>query len=354
MAQAHVTIATVTFNSLPYTQLFLQFLDQYADEPFQLIIVDNHSTDGTPQFLQQYQAHHSHTQLILNQRNLGFAQANNQAFRLCRTEYFLGLNNDTVIFPGFLHQLLQTADKYPKYGEFGVHSNCIGARDPRTDQDMTKLLPKPVFTGTTTNPADQLQVLHSQLVSYYGNFAEFFSAFYHQNPELTETEVPINFIGGWCFLVRTTAAQESGGLFDRQFKIGFWEDVDLSWRLAQHGFQVGLINNIYLHHYVHASFNNRKLKLKDSTISRRNALYFAEKWSDTIRQFLQTKLNSGMTLEQITQKYFISAAFIGKQRSDWAELENKLQQYFLSNPQVNFRQFLELNRKQQRYQAKQS
>lgn len=175
-----LTIASVTFNCISYTKLFLESLKKYAGVPYRLIVVDNHSTDGTVKFLKKQK----NLTLILNKRNLGFGWANNQAFRLCKTPYFLGINNDTVIFPGFLPRLLQIAEAHPKFGEFGVHSNCIGALDPRTGKDTR------IGLSLETH-REWPKVVVKQ---YYGDFGQFFEQFRRKNPGILEFEVPLNSI----------------------------------------------------------------------------------------------------------------------------------------------------------------
>lgn len=323
-----ITIATVAFNSLPYTQLFFKYLKKNADIPYHLIVVDNHSTDETTKFLSQQKE----VEVIYNQRNLGFAQANNQAFRRTKTEFFLGINNDTVLFPGFLSALLKAAHTYPQYGEFGVHSNCIGAIDPRTKKSLTHAIPRP------QNPT--LQNLTTDIESIYGDMDTFFKEFSNSKPEIEDLECPPNFIGGWCFFLRTQDIPRKEKLFDPRYRIGFWEDVDLSWKIAQRGKKIGLLKNIYLHHFVHASFENGKQKQSDHLISKHNALEFAQKWSSSIRMFLSEKLNEGFTLSEICEKYFIFRAYFGKQRNDWETLEIRLKQEFIETQHIDFKDFL--------------
>lgn len=321
-----LTIATVTFNSLAYTKLFLESLKRNSRVPYNIIVVDNHSTDGTIDFLKRQKD----VRVIFNRRNLGFGWANNQAFALCRTPYFLVINNDTVIFPGFLERLLEMAEKSPDYAGLGVNSNCIGAVDPRTGKDIRLGLGKLESMGLSPERI----VRH-----YYGNQKKFFSRFYRSYKGFLELETPPNFIGGWCFLVHTEAVKQVGGLFDRRFKIGFWEDVDLSWRLALSGFKIGLVENIYLHHFGHVSFISNKLCLTDKAISRANGLRFAEKWSEEIRKFLQKKFENGCTLAEIIRKYFIFEAYFRRWRN-LTEIEKALKRGFLLNRKKNFRDFL--------------
>ena len=328
-----LTIATVTKNCLEYTKIFLSSLKKNLPFPCKIIVVDNNSTDGTQNFLKEQKD----ITVIFNKRNLGFGRANNQAFKLCDTKYFLGINNDTIIFPNFIKELIKIAEKHKDFGEIGVNSNCIGAKNPFTNTKIENDLKK----IPAENPAKILSV-------YYKNPKKFFQAFKTKNNKLEIFESPPNFIGGWCFLVRKKTVEKIEGLFDPRFKIGFWEDVDLSWRIAKIGYKIVLAKGIYLHHFNHISFKNNKLRLTDKQISRENALKFAEKWEDEIKNFLTEKFKQGLSLKQIVHKYFIFASFFGKKRKDWESLEEKLKSKVLKTEKISFKNFLLLTRKKQK------
>ncbi|MDO8638194.1 MAG: glycosyltransferase family 2 protein [Candidatus Daviesbacteria bacterium] len=323
-----LTIATVTYNSLDYTKFFLENLRRNADLPYHLIVVDNHSTDGTAEFLTAQKD----IEVVLNKRNLGFGQGNNQAFKRTKTSYFLGLNNDTFIGPGFLSKILDFADDHSDFAEFGVNSNCIGAKNPETGQEINSEILSLINKGQTPFEA---------VNNYYDNLDIFGKQFAKKNLGIATMEVPPDFIGGWCFLVRTDSVKKVGGLFDRRFKIGFWEDVDLSWRLALFGHKIGFIKEAYLHHFNHVSFRESKDKLRfsDKATNRVNSLKFAEKWSDQTRKILEKKLAEGMTLEEIIKKYHVFKVFFGI-REDYSDLEKKLKTLFLDNQETNFKQLL--------------
>ena len=327
--EKRITIAIVTFNSLEYTKYFLKNLRQNVKVPYELVIVDNNSTDGTKDFLSRY----SDAKIILNKRNLGFGGGNNQAFKKCRTEYFLGVNNDTVIFPGFVKHLLGFMDNHPKYGEIGVHSNCIGAKDPVTKKDINKEIKALERKGATPFIAFD---------RYFPDKKEFYDRFKNLNPGVQKIKAPPNFIGGWCFLVRKNTIKQIGGLFDRRFKVGFWEDVDLSWRIANTGLKVGLIRGAYIHHFNHVSFNSSKQKLQrsDHAISRRNSLEFAAKWSDEIRDVLKREFDKNRSLMQIMTKNFIFKVYFNRSNKEIIEFEKKLKDEFVIKPGVNFKDFL--------------
>jgi GT2 family glycosyltransferase len=82
----------------------------------EIIVVDNASTDGAPEMVQQ---HFPRVTLIRNAHNAGYARACNQAATLARGRYLFFLNNDTVIPPGALRQMVRRARTLPHLGLLG-------------------------------------------------------------------------------------------------------------------------------------------------------------------------------------------------------------------------------------------
>ncbi len=80
-------------------------------------VVDNVSCDGSAVMVQQ---HYPWVRLLVNEENVGFARANNQALALCQGDYVLLLNPDTELQPGALGTLLAFMDAHPEAGAVGA------------------------------------------------------------------------------------------------------------------------------------------------------------------------------------------------------------------------------------------
>src|SRR5439155_18149252 len=97
------SIIIITCNELEYTRQCVDSIQRYTEDPYELIFVDNGSTDGTGEFLRSL----ANTKIITNKTNRGFPAAANQGIRAANGKQILLLNNDTLVTPGWLRRLLQ-------------------------------------------------------------------------------------------------------------------------------------------------------------------------------------------------------------------------------------------------------
>ena len=106
-----VSIAIVSFNGRRFLEGCLGSLYRQGYTPFEVILVDNGSEDGSIEFVRE---NFPKAKIIENRENLGFSAANNQAINCARGKYILTLNNDTVMEDGCLKKLLSVAETSEK------------------------------------------------------------------------------------------------------------------------------------------------------------------------------------------------------------------------------------------------
>ena len=112
-----VTIIIPVFNQSQYTKQCLEKLFANTDsDRFELIVVDNNSTDETPGLLLSFG---NKVTVITNSVNMGFASACNQGARAASGRYILFLNNDTEVQPGWLEPLVETLESDSGIGAVG-------------------------------------------------------------------------------------------------------------------------------------------------------------------------------------------------------------------------------------------
>ena len=123
---SRASIIVVTYNNLPLTRLCLESIFRNTEHlNYEVIVVDNDSTDGTPEYLRLAAQQQERLRIILNQENRGFSKANNQGIAESTGEHIVLLNNDTIVPPGWLNRLVRhLAD--PEVGLVGPVTNKIG------------------------------------------------------------------------------------------------------------------------------------------------------------------------------------------------------------------------------------
>ena len=95
------------WNQLEFTQQCIAALKNHTRPAWELIVVDNGSTDGTGTYLAGVRDMSTvPVTVVSNATNLGFPAAINQGLRLARGEYLVMLNNDVVVTDGWLDQLI--------------------------------------------------------------------------------------------------------------------------------------------------------------------------------------------------------------------------------------------------------
>jgi GT2 family glycosyltransferase len=244
-AHPRATIVVVTYFNLEYTKRCLDSVLANTVYPsFEVIVVDNGSTDGTPEYLTDMEARHPEIRVILNERNLGFAHANNQGLSAAAGERLVLLNNDTVVPNGWLPKLIRHLDD-PALGLVVSVTN---------------------FSGN-----------ESRIPVPYGNdlgAMEDFAARYTREHEGQLFDIKVAAM--YCVALRRDTYEKVGPLDDR-FGMGMFEDDDYSHRMRLAGYRVVCAEDAFVHHYGQASF--KKLSPSEyQAIWDRNQRYYEQKW----------------------------------------------------------------------------
>ncbi len=242
-----VSVILVTHHGLAYTKLCLTTLLADWHDGDELLVVDNASTDGTPEFLRELAQKNSFVKLVLNKKNHGFAPANNQALKLATGEILILLNNDTVILPGWRDGLLAHLQK----AEVGL----VG----------------PV-TNRTCNEA--------QIDAPYRTFAELekFAAARTLQFGTSSSQSEIPMLAMFCVAMRREVFQKVGPL-DEQFEVGMFEDDDYSRRVRAAGFKIVCAEDVFVHHFGQASFGELCTNGEYDRVLESNRERFEKKWN---------------------------------------------------------------------------
>jgi len=111
----NTSLVIVTYNQLPYLQRCLDSILKYTSQPYELVIVNQNSTDGTTEFLDSFKdIHTGFVSLIHNSVPIGCAPGWNQGIKLSIGDPIVVLNDDIVLSPNWLKNALEFKNKYPK------------------------------------------------------------------------------------------------------------------------------------------------------------------------------------------------------------------------------------------------
>ncbi len=179
---------------------------------WEVIVVDNGSTDGAADMVER---DFPEATLLRNRANLGFSRANNQAARLARGRFLFFLNNDTVLPPGALEDLVDYADAHPGIGILGPR-----LRDARGRIQIS-------YRKNLTVGA----LLHrTMLFRWTGMFRRSYFRCRRQSFD-TDTPRRVEVLMGAAMLLPGKVFMDSG-MWDEGYTFG-GEDMDLCYRVSR-------------------------------------------------------------------------------------------------------------------------
>ncbi|HEU0115909.1 MAG TPA: glycosyltransferase family 2 protein, partial [Thermomicrobiales bacterium] len=128
------SVIVITYDNLAFSKMCLaSVIENTAYPNYELIVVDNGSTDGTPAYLTELAGRFPNVRAIFNDGNRGFGPANNQGLAAATGDRFVLLNNDTLVPPGWLARLLLPLDD-PRVGLIGAATNRT-CNEAQVDRD---------------------------------------------------------------------------------------------------------------------------------------------------------------------------------------------------------------------------
>jgi GT2 family glycosyltransferase len=224
-----LSIVIVTWNGKRYA---LECLESLHTNPArvatEIVVVDNASTDGTPEAIRN---RFPDVHLVENQGNLGFAKANNIGVALSRGEYVALINSDVVVYPGCLDRMLEWMQTDHDIGIMGPKMLCP---DGSTGLSVMRL-------PTVWNTLCSALALNSMFPN--SRLCAGFSV--KSDAIRTIKDVPV--VTGWFWMVSRTALEQVGGLDERFFMFG--EDIDWCHRFLKAGWRVVFCGEAEALHY---------------------------------------------------------------------------------------------------------
>lgn len=244
-ASPKVSVVMLCYNNLDFTKACLNSLSLHSGyQNLEIVVVDNGSTDGTPDYLRQYAVGRTDVKLVLNDSNLGFAAGNNAGLAVAGGDYLVVLNNDTYVTPGWIAPLVRHLRRDKSLGLVGPVTNNIGneARIDIAYADMQQMQDR-AWHYTSVHAGELLAV---------------------------------DTIAFFCAAMRRDVFERVGGL-DEAFKFGFFEDDDYCRRVRAAGYRIAIAEDCFVHHHLSASFDALGEERKREIFEANKRIYEA-KW----------------------------------------------------------------------------
>ena len=241
------SIIVVTYNNLELNRLCLESIYARTEWPnFEVIVVDNNSTDGTREYLKEAEENFPNLRVVLNDSNLGFAAANNIGLRQATGDYLVLLNNDTIVTRGWLSTLIRHLQADVSIGLIGPVTNNIG-NEAKVDVGYSDPEDMPAWAASFVREHD----------------GQVFS---------------IPMLAMFCLAMRRDVFEKVGWL-DEQFGIGLFEDDDYTHRVKTNGFRIVCAADAFVHHFGQAAFKKLVANGEYQELFDENRRRYERKWN---------------------------------------------------------------------------
>ncbi len=187
---------------------------------YEVLYVDNGSSDGSPELVRQRFPQVAVLQL---DRNHGYAEGNNIGLRHARGEFVIFLNQDTVVHSSWLRQLIEGVRSSPDV--MAGHANIIQSWYP----EYSGLAQRADVSAAYTAELNRLGYAH------------------YRRLDSSDRPVDVLFLHGVCIIIRRRIVEELDYVFDPDF-FAYAEDMDLGLRVRALGYRCVLVPKAVVYH----------------------------------------------------------------------------------------------------------
>jgi hypothetical protein len=227
---------------------------------YEVIVVDNASTDGSAEAIGNFQFPISNFQFIENKKNLGFSRANNIGVKQVKGRYLLFLNPDTIVYPNTLQTMVDFMDKHK---DAGAATCKVVLPNGEIDDASHRGFPTPWNA-----------FCHFFGLSKLFSHSKLFSGYSLGWMDLSKTH-EIDALAGAFMLVRRKAGEEAGWWDEDYFFYG--EDIDFCYMLKEKGWKIYYVPTVSVLHYKGVSGGIKKVS-KNITTASQETKKRATKW----------------------------------------------------------------------------
>lgn len=262
-----ISIITAVHNGLAINKIFVEYIEKYTVHPYELIVIDNLSKDGSLEFFKSKGAY-----VIENKENYSYPFCQNQGIAAATGEFLFFLNNDVIVSPDWDKNLIDTAlqNGLDALSASGIE-NMGSFKKTDALARKWKLIKNPFsIIGFS------LRNLRLMFYLMYPNWEKFCNALFYKN----KYEVIEGIVGDNVMM--TKAAITKMGIWDERIQVADW---DFFMRSKQRSVTVGdmkpchIALGVYIHHF-------GKMTLKYGSkkpvmfADRDNIIKLSDKWTE--------------------------------------------------------------------------
>jgi GT2 family glycosyltransferase len=260
-----VSIVLLNWNNAPLVADCIEAIERSGTRClYEIIVADNHSTDGSQNALAKLEATHPAVRCVYNRENRGFGAGNNQAIPYCTGRYVLFLNTDTEVLEP-LDDLISAAD------ELGERCGALGGRVLNRDLTLQYSC-RDRYTLPVLFASHTLAFLGIQTSSVRRQQLQGWD---HRTPR------DVASLSACYLLIARQALSRVGG-FDPQFFL-YFEDTDLCYRIRDAGYVVRYVPVSSIIHFEGGSSRTHHLSPAGLGASVNSARYFARRYLGPIQ-----------------------------------------------------------------------
>jgi len=238
-----VSVIILNWNGKDLTIECLNSLEKLKYMNYEVVVVDNGSTDGSQKAIKEK---FPRVKLIENKENVGFAEGNNIGIRNSDADYFLLLNNDTVVDPYMLDELVDVGESDPKIGILCPKIYLYDKKDVFW------------FAG-----------------GYLRTYGTLHRGYNEKDVGQYDKVEDMVYASGCAFMIKKEVTEKIG-LLDKEFFI-YLEDVDYSLRAKENGFRVVYVPKAKMWHKCYKTMGKPEEQEKARFLGERNILLLAYK-----------------------------------------------------------------------------
>jgi len=269
------SIIVVSYNNFDSTTgpCLNSLLEAPDNDQFEIVVIDNASSDGTPEMLLAMAEGRDNLRLLLNNENRGWGGGTNDGAKIARGEILILLNSDTVVPAGALARLCDLQESHPDWGLVGPVTNAAG-----TEQK--------IFTEATTPAAiikeGEEWCRHALDSAYASERLDFY-----------------------CLAIRKNDFNTIGGL-DEAYGLGYFEDTDFSLRAKAAGLSMMVVEEVFVYHRGSESFSKLKKKFVKK-LMRTNRRKLEKKYPGQVKLYHLRERNTHVMQEYVRRQHSLPA-----------------------------------------------